>query len=126
MPVPFFGILIALLVLILMTSNIKTLTDDSFDLIQKETRLPIIILFETSWCGTCHLMSHMLDKLAIEFENQVHFFSMDLESNKVVPSRFQILEIPSLVVINDGQVIQKIEGMISRKDLEKKITALVR
>jgi thioredoxin-like negative regulator of GroEL len=50
---------------------------------------------------------------------------MDVETNKIVPERFHILEIPSLLMICNGQVIQKIEGIISRKDLEKKIIALI-
>lgn len=108
-----------------MVDHIKTLTDKSFNLMLEETELPMIILFETSWCGTCHLMNRILDKLACDFMHQVHFFSMDVDTNKVVPKRFQILEIPSLLMINNRQIVNKIEGIISRKDLEEKIIALV-
>ena len=108
-----------------MVDHIKILTDESFYLMQEETEFPRIILFETSWCGTCHLMNRILDRLACDFKHQIHFFRMDVETNKIVPERFHILEIPSLLMICNGQVIQKIEGIISRKDLEKKIIALI-
>jgi thioredoxin 1 len=108
-----------------MVDHIKILTDDSFDLVQEETEFPMIIHFETSWCGTCHLMNRILDQLACDFKHQVHFFKVDVEINKAIPKRFQILEIPSLLMINNGQIVNKIEGIISRKDLEKKIAALV-
>ena len=108
-----------------MTDYIKVLTDKSFNLMQEETELPMIILFETSWCGTCHLMNRILVQLACDFKHKIHFFRMDIETNKAVPKRFHILEIPSLLMICNGQVIQKIEGIISRKDLEENLITLV-
>jgi thioredoxin 1 len=108
-----------------MVDHIKTLTDESLNQIQEASKLPIIILFETSWCGTCHLMNRILDKLACDFKHQIHFFSMDVELNKVVPKRFNVLEIPSLLMIHNGKVVQKIEGIVSRKDLEEKLITFI-
>lgn len=108
-----------------MFDHIKILTDKSFNRLLEESKLPMIILFETSWCGTCHLMNRILDQLACDFKHQIHFFSIDVETNKAVPKRFNVLEIPSLLMINNGQVDEIIEGIISRKDLERKLISLI-
>ena len=55
----------------------------------------------------------------------IGFFSIDVETNKAVKKRFHIHEIPTLLIIQNGQVVQKIEGIISRKDLENKLIRLV-
>ncbi len=108
-----------------MNNNIKALTDESFNMMLEESKLTLIVIFETSWCGTSHLMNRILNQLAGDFKHKVHFFSIDVETNKAVKKRFHIHEIPTLLIIQNGQVVQKIEGIISRKDLEDKLIRLV-
>jgi thioredoxin 1 len=120
-----FGTLIALNIITQMDNNIKALTDESFNIILEESKFPFIVMFETSWCGTSHLMNRILNQLVSDFKHKIQFFSIDVETNKVVKKRFHVHEIPTLMIIQNGQVVQKIEGIISRKDLEKKINSLI-
>lgn len=98
------------------------LTDNSFDEFAKSNRFAVID-FWASWCGPCRMMAPILDRLASEYKGKIAFGKLNVDENPSTSSQFGIMSIPTLLVLNNGQVIDRIVGAHPAQALKTKLEA---
>jgi len=96
----------------------------NLDLMRSKKKL-ILIVFESDWCGCCHMMNPIIDKIAEQFKEKVKICKLDYEDHKEMSERYGILNAPAIIFIRNGQVEEKVQGTTSRKDLEERINTLL-
>ncbi len=102
-----------------------TLTDETFKNQVLEGNGPVLVDFWAAWCGPCRAITPLIKEIAIEFEGRVIVGKLDVDSNPVTASAYQVSSIPTLLFFKNGQVVDRIVGVVSKKDLNDKLNALL-
>ena len=95
----------------------QEVTDAEFDQQVLKADLPVLVDFWAEWCGPCHQIAPILDRLAEEYDGKIKFVKVDTEENFETPSTYGILSLPTLLVFKEGQQIERITGARPKGDL---------
>jgi thioredoxin 1 len=98
------------------------ITDSNFDEVLKSDK-PVLIDFWAEWCGPCKIIGPVIEELATDYEGKAIIGKMNVDSNDVIPTKFGIRSIPTLLVIKNGEVVEKQVGVTSKSNLAQKIEA---
>ena len=100
------------------------ITDDNFNEVI-ETDKGILIDFYASWCGPCKVMGPLIDELSQEFEDRAIVAKVDTEANPKLSALFRIKSIPTLVFIKNKKVIEVLNGLVPKPNLQEMINDLI-
>jgi thioredoxin 1 len=91
-------------------SNAVAVTDSDFVTEVLESTTPVLLDFWAAWCGPCQSMGPVIDALAAEYLGKVKVMKMNVDENRETPAKFGIRGIPTLILFDKGQVVEKIVG----------------
>jgi thioredoxin 1 len=94
-----------------------TITDSNFQETLKANRL-IVIDFWAPWCGPCRMVGPVIEQLAVEYAGKVAFGKMNVDENQNVPSNFDVMSIPTIIVFHNGQAVERIVGAYPKASIE--------
>ena len=95
------------------------LTDANFDSEVAKHKL-IVVDFWAPWCGPCRMVSPLIEELAAEYVGKVTFGKLNVDDAMIIPSRFGVRGIPTLMVFKDGQIVDTLVGACSKAHIESK------
>lgn len=89
--------------------------------ISKDNNKPIIIDFYGDWCAPCKTFAPKFEKVSKEFGN-IDFAKYDIdEDEKVLSIKLEIRSVPTIIIFNKGEEIDRIMGEVSEEELKEKI-----
>jgi thioredoxin 1 len=91
-------------------SNAKAVSDNEFGSMVLESTLPVLIDFWATWCGPCQTMGPILDTIAGEYEGRIKVLKMNVDENPATPAKYGIRGIPTFILFNKGEVVDRIVG----------------
>ncbi len=94
----------------------KTLSDSVLNDVKTSSNL-VVIDFWAEWCGPCKKISPIVDELAADYEGVVDIYKCDVDENSGICEEFGIRNIPTLVFLKGGQVVEKHVGTATKKQL---------
>jgi len=74
------------------------------------TPLPVLVDFWAPWCGPCHAVAPVLERLAGRHAGKLKVVKVNVDESPALASRFDARSIPLLVVLRDGGEVQRIVG----------------
>jgi len=80
-----------------------------------------VIDFWAEWCGPCRMIAPIIEQLASEYDGRVMVGKLDVDSNPEVSMKFGIRSIPTLLIIKNGEVVDKHVGVTTKTALAEKI-----
>ena len=86
---------------------------------------PMVLDFWAEWCGPCRMVSPIIDELAQEYEGRVVIGKMDVDNNDEVVGQFGIRNIPTVLFLKNGEMVDKIVGATSKDKFVEKFEALL-
>jgi len=107
------------------SENVVTLTDDNFSDEVLDSDVPVLVDFWATWCGPCRQIAPIIEDLADEFEGRAKVAKMDVDDNPATPQQYGVRSIPTLLFIKNGEVEEQMIGAAPKKQLSKKLEALV-
>lgn len=96
--------------------DLAQITDADFGESVEGSGKPFLVDFWAPWCGPCRMMEPVLKEMASEYD-AITVGKLNVDDNPQVATRFDILSIPTLLMFKDGQVVKKIVGARSKKQL---------
>jgi len=99
--------------------NIVTVTEASFDQEVLNAPSPVLVDFWAEWCGPCKMIAPILDELADEYDGKVKIAKVNVDDNQGLAVKYGITAIPSLLFFKDGQVVDQVRGLRSKRDLKE-------
>jgi thioredoxin 1 len=106
-------------------ANIMTVSSASFDKDVVASSTPVIVDFWAEWCGPCKMIAPILDELATEYTGKVQIAKVNIDEHQDLAVRFRINSIPTLLFFKNGQVVDQVVGMRSKKDFKTKIDQML-
>lgn len=100
-----------------------TLTDDNFSNEVLNFKGVVLVDFWATWCGPCRIQGPIIDSLAVKFakDEKIKIGKLDVDENNATAIKYQVMSIPTLIIMKDGEVAETLVGLRSEKDLEEKI-----
>ncbi len=83
----------------------------------------MVLDFWAEWCGPCRMVSPIIDELATEYEGKAIIGKMDVDNNDEVVGRFGVRNIPTVLFIKNGEVVDKVVGATKKDTFVSKIDA---
>ena len=93
-------------------------TDDSFDEDVLNSDQPVLVDFWAEWCGPCKALTPLIDELATAYAGKVRVGKVDTDANREVSVRFSVSAIPTVILFNKGEIVEKFIGLRGKKDFE--------
>ena len=87
---------------------------------------PLLIDFWAPWCGPCRMMAPVIDELAGEYEGRVIVAKCNVDDAEDVAAQFNIRNIPTLVLMKGGQLVDRFVGVVAKKDIADALDSMLR
>ncbi|AKM03707.1 thioredoxin [Burkholderia pyrrocinia] len=104
-------------------SDLKSVTEASFEADVMTNSRPVLIDFWAEWCGPCKALAPTLEKVAQNFEGKVDIVKVNVDEHPALRERFGVRGIPALVLMNGGQETGRIVGNRSATQLASYLDA---
>ncbi|MEG0847846.1 MAG: thioredoxin [Niameybacter sp.] len=99
-------------------------TDANFQQEALKSNIPVIIDFYADWCGPCKMMAPIIDELATQYEGKVKIGKVNTDENRAIASKYNIMSIPTILFIKNGEVVDTTVGALPKQVIEQKINQL--
>ena len=99
-----------------MATAVKT-TDFDHEVLQSEK--PVIVDFWAEWCGPCHAVSTILDKIAAEREGELKLVKVNIDEEQDLAMRYGVQSIPTMILFKDGEPAAAAIGAQPKGALER-------
>ncbi len=101
-----------------------TIDESNFEAEVTQSATPVVVDFWAEWCGPCKMIAPLLDELAKEKAGSVKIGKVDIDKNQSLSFKYNVRAIPTLLFFKNGQVVDQVTGMTSKKDLLGRLEAL--
>ena len=99
-------------------------TDSSLADALKTSQLVLVDLW-APWCGPCRMVAPVLERLAARYAGQLKVVKVNVDDNPMAARTYDASSIPTLVIIKDGAVVDRVVGAQPEPALAARITPLL-
>jgi thioredoxin 1 len=98
-------------------SEIKYVSDASFEQDVLKSDGPVLVDYWAEWCGPCKMIAPILDEVSKEYGGKLTVAKMNVDDNQATPAKFGIRGIPTLMLFKNGAVVGTKVGALSKSQL---------
>ena len=102
--------------------NAIELTDGNFEELVGNAEVAMVD-FWAEWCGPCKIIGPHIEALAGEYEGKALIGKLDVDSNPEVSMKFGVRSIPTVLVLKNGELVDKQVGAAAKSVYANKIEA---
>ena len=86
---------------------------------------PVVLDFWATWCGPCRRVAPIIEEMAAEFEGSAIVGKVDVEEEDDLAAKFGIRNIPTVLFLKNGEVVDKVVGATGKDAYVEKLKALL-
>jgi thioredoxin 1 len=108
-----------------MAGNAVEITDRNFEETILNAGKPALVDFWAVWCGPCRVIGPIVEEIAEEYGDRIVVGKLDVDSNRDTAVKYGIQAIPTLLLVNDGEISERIVGVTDKASLTAKLDELL-
>ena len=93
------------------------ITDANFEKLVVESEKIVVLDLWAEWCGPCRMIEPHIEKMSEEYEGKALIGSVDVDSNPEIPTKFGVMNIPTVLFLKKGELVDKVVGAVPKKVL---------
>jgi thioredoxin 1 len=103
-----------------MATDVNETTFES-EVIEGSKQTPVLVDFWAEWCGPCHAVSPVLQKIADEREGELTLVKVNIDENQSLAGKYGIMSIPTMILFKDGEPAAAAIGAQPKSMLERSL-----
>ncbi len=96
-------------------------TEATFDQEVISSDTPVIVDFWAEWCGPCHAVSPVLERIAEERDGEVKVVKVNIDEEQVLAQRYGIASIPTMILFREGAPSAAVIGAQPKSAIERQL-----
>ncbi len=101
------------------------ITDANFEELVLKSDKPVVLDLWAEWCGPCRMLDPHIEAMSEEYEGKAIIGSVDIDSNPEIPSKYAVMNIPTVLFIKNGELADKVVGAVPKKVLVETLEKLL-
>ncbi|MCL2111441.1 MAG: thioredoxin [Clostridiales bacterium] len=85
----------------------------------------VVVDFYADWCGPCKMFAPVFDEASEAYDGKAVFAKVNVDESKSIAVENRIMGIPTMIFFKDGQIAERLTGVIDKKALYEKVDALL-
>jgi len=101
------------------------ITDANFDELVMSSDKPVMLDFWAVWCGPCRMIAPIVEEMATEYNGKAVIGKVDVDNNQDIAMKYGIRNIPTVLFVKNGEVVDKQVGAAPKHVFTAKLDALL-
>ncbi|WP_017624938.1 thioredoxin [Nocardiopsis chromatogenes] len=106
-------------------ADLKHVTDATFEEEVLKSDKPVLVDFWAEWCGPCRQVAPILEELAKEHGDKLTIVKLNIDEQPNTTREYGIMQIPTMNVFKDGEVVKQIMGAKPKRALLKDLEGII-
>tara|TARA_Y100000816_G_scaffold240317_1_gene186891 strand:- start:626 stop:952 length:327 start_codon:yes stop_codon:yes gene_type:complete len=108
-----------------MSESLHEFTDQNFENDVEQSENPVLIDFWAVWCGPCKAIAPVIEEIADEYQGKVKVGKVDVDQNQNTAMKYGIRSIPTILIMNKGEVVNQIVGAVPKNNITDMLDELI-
>lgn len=100
---------------------VLTITENQFEDEVLKSEVPVLVDFFATWCGSCKMMSPILEQVSNEVEN-VKFVAIDVDDAERLAIKYGISSIPCMIYFKNGEEADRVVGAVPKAKIVETVS----
>ncbi len=100
-------------------NKVEEVNSSDFEEKVLKSKVPVVVDVWAEWCGPCRMFSPIIEEVAPEYNGKVKFVKLNADDNEDIAARYNIMSIPTSLLIEKGEVKAENVGAVPKAVLKK-------
>jgi thioredoxin 1 len=96
-------------------------TDSNFQELALDSDKPVMVDFWAEWCGPCRMVTPIVEEMSTEYDGRAVIGKVNVDENPDISMKFGIRNIPTIIFLKNGEMVDKSVGAVPKNVLTEKI-----
>jgi len=106
-------------------SEVKELKEEDFQEKVLKADKPVVVDFWAEWCSPCLKMEPIVEELSKEFKDKVDIYKLNVDESASKAAEYGVRGIPAYFFFKNGEVVDRVVGITSKKELVRRLMRLI-